>query len=129
MRISQFSERSGLSVDTLRYYEKEGLLKPMRADNGYRQYSEADLLWVAFIRRLKETAMPLVQIREYARLREQGDVTLRAREKMLLAHSQRLREQQQTLAEHQAHLAAKLKIYRNMIRKIGALPDLGGTVP
>ncbi|MDO5057378.1 MAG: MerR family transcriptional regulator [Lautropia sp.] len=123
MRIGQFSERTGLSVDTLRYYEKAGLLKPLRADNGYRQYSEADLAWVAFIRRLKETAMPLAQIRQYSRLREQGDATLCARQKMLQDHSQRLHEQQRVLAEHQVHLAAKLAIYREMILKVEASPD------
>ena len=56
--IQAFAALTGLSADTLRYYEKEGLLAPTRDSNGYRVYSERDAAWLAFILRLKETNMP-----------------------------------------------------------------------
>ena len=71
-RIQEFAALTGLSADTLRYYEKEGLLAPARYANGYRIYSERDAAWLAFILRLKETNMPLAQIKAFARLRAGG---------------------------------------------------------
>ena len=84
--IQEFAALTGLSADTLRYYEKEGLLAPARDGNGYRIYSESDAAWLAFILRLKETNMPLAQIKAFARLRAEGEATLAARYALLLAH-------------------------------------------
>ena len=77
--ISQFAERLGISADTLRYYEKEGLLAPQRNASGYRVYSERDEIWFGFLKRLKDTGMPMAQIKRYAQLREAGDATLAER--------------------------------------------------
>lgn len=117
MRIREFSALTGIGADTLRYYEKEGLLRPARDANGYRTYGERDAAWAAFILRLKETHMPIAQIREYSRLRHLGDETLSARYEMLLAHQACLREWQCRLAEHQAHLEEKLQIYRKRLQQ------------
>lgn len=117
MRIRQFADRVGLTVDTLRYYEKEGLVRPERDGSGYRRYTQRDIDWMGFILRLKATGMPLVQIREYARLRYEGDTTIAARYAMLLAHSRHLEHKQCELAEHRAHLDEKLRIYRCMMRQ------------
>ena len=54
--ISQFAELLKLSIDTLRYYEKEGLIKPQRNPQNQRVYSTADVAWMEFILRLKQTA-------------------------------------------------------------------------
>lgn len=91
--IQEFAALTGLSADTLRYYEKEGLLAPARDANGYRIYSERDAAWLAFILRLKETNMPLAQIKAFARLRAEGEATLAARYALLLAHQQALATQ------------------------------------
>ena len=61
--ISQFAERLGISADTLRYYEKEGLLAPQRNASGYRVYSGRDEAWFGFVKRLKDTGMPMAQRR------------------------------------------------------------------
>lgn len=114
-KIQTFAELSGLSAETLRYYEKLGLLRPARNAGGQRVYSDADAAWVAFLLRLKATDMPLAQICEYSQLRHAGDSTLRERYAMLLAHSERLVEKQRILAEHQAHLTNKLQIYQEML--------------
>ncbi|HBO39430.1 MAG TPA: MerR family transcriptional regulator [Pasteurellaceae bacterium] len=117
MKIRQFSILTGLSVDTLRYYEKEGLLKPNRDINGYRQYTEHDIEWVQAFLRLKRTNMPLTQIKEYSRLRHLGDETVAQRYKMLLTHAQYLQDLQAELAEHQTYLRDKLAIYGQMLTK------------
>lgn len=117
MHIKIFSAQTGLSADTLRYYEKEGLLHPARDENGYRVYGERDLGWVGFILRLKEMGVPLADIKEYARLRHAGDNTVPERFELLQRHRRRLEERQRELAEHQAFLDKKLQIYREMMTK------------
>ena len=114
--IQEFAALTGLSADTLRYYEKEGLLAPARYANGYRIYSERDAAWLAFILRLKETNMPLAQIKAFARLRAEGEATLAARYALLLAHQQALAAQLARLADHRAHLAEKLRHYEALLR-------------
>ena len=78
MNIKEFSSLVGLSAHTLRYYEKIGLLKHVhRNASGHRVYSAKDLSWISFVKRLKETAMPLEEILEYAKLREVGSESVR----------------------------------------------------
>ena len=115
--ISQFAERLGISTDTLRYYEKEGLLAPQRNAAGYRVYTERDKAWFGFVKRLKDTGMPMAQIKRYAELRHAGDATLAERCAMLEAHRQALVEKQRELAEHQAHLDDKIRHYAALLRQ------------
>lgn len=115
MRIKEFSEKCGLSIDTLRYYEKENLLRPLRNENGYRDYGERDIEWIGFILRLKEMGVPIAQIKKYAELRHLGESTIPQRYELLLSHQKNLEAQQQKLAEHQAYLENKLKLYRDVM--------------
>ena len=117
MKIGEFSKRTGLSIDTLRYYEKERLLTPQRDFNDRRVYSESDIRWVEFIIRLKETGMPLKEIRIYARYRAKGDSTMNERLKMLLAHKANLEAQIEKLNAHKKKLDDKIKYYRDEIAK------------
>ncbi|MCW5648137.1 MAG: MerR family transcriptional regulator [Ramlibacter sp.] len=65
MKISELAEATGVTVDTLRYYEKQGLLDPpQRRDNGYRAYSPNDLQRVRFVRGAQMLGFSLAQIRE-----------------------------------------------------------------
>ena len=63
MNIKEMEERSGLVRANIRYYEKEGLLCPVRRDNGYRDYSEEDLMLLKRIRLLRELGISLEQVR------------------------------------------------------------------
>lgn len=67
--IGEFSKLIGISAFTLRYYEKEELIAPQRRENGRRVYSEDDISWVEFIKRLKDTGMPIKEIKKYAKLK------------------------------------------------------------
>ena len=102
MNIKKFSEITSISAHTLRYYEKIGILQEVnRNASGHRNYTERDIVWAEFINRLKETGMPLAQIKEYAALRKQGESTAKARMSLLEQHALVLK---QKITEEQQHL-------------------------
>lgn len=103
---------NGFVRRTLRYYEQEGLLRPERNANGYREYGARDLEWVGFILRLKDMGVPLAQIKEYARLRHLGDETVPERYRILQEHQAALKRKRQELDAHWAFLERKLAWYR-----------------
>ncbi len=70
--IGEFSRITNLGIHTLRYYEHEGLITPMRNSSNRRCYSDKDLAWIEFIKRLKDTGMPIKKIQYYAKLRDQA---------------------------------------------------------
>lgn len=118
MNISEFAKRCGLSQHTLRYYEKIGLL-PEIARNGsnHRNYSERDIAWMEFIKRLKETNMPLADIQRYAVLREQGESTEPERRQLLAAHAEKLESTIRNDMEHLKKLGEKIALYEKNIRE------------
>lgn len=113
--IGEFSKVTGLGIHTLRYYEHENLIIPLRNASNRRHYSEKDIAWIAFIKRLKATGMPIKEIKKYAALRAKGDVTLSERMEMLIQHRQSLNEQIRRLQEHETMLDEKIAFYRQEI--------------
>jgi DNA-binding transcriptional MerR regulator len=113
--IGEFSKLTGISIDTLRYYEKEKLIHPARNKSNQRQFTEKDKTWIDFILRLKETAMPIREIKEYARLRDEGDATLKERMEMLRAHRRSMLEQMEKLENNLGHLDKKIDTYEATI--------------
>jgi DNA-binding transcriptional MerR regulator len=118
--IGEFARATGLSAHTLRYYEKEELLAPKRGRGGQRYYLESDLRWLEFIRRLKETGMPIKEIRQYAALRAKGDSTLTARLEMLMAHRTHILHELAKWQSHLENMSQKIQYYENEIAKIAA---------
>ena len=115
--IGEFSGLTGLGIHTLRYYEQEGLIVPERNSGNRRRYSDLDIAWISFIVRLKDTGMPIKEIKRYAQLRTEGNSTLQARLEMLAQHRQALNEQIMQLQEHRDRLDEKIDFYRNEIGK------------
>ncbi len=113
--IGEFSKATGLGIHTLRYYEHENLIIPLRNSSNRRRYSEKDIAWIAFIKRLKATGMPIKEIKKYAALRAKGDITLSERMEILIRHRQSLNEQIKQLQEHEAMLDEKIAFYRQEI--------------
>ena len=64
--IGEFSKLTNLGIHTLRYYEHEGLIMPERNASNRRCYSDKDLTWIEFIKRLKDTGMPIKEIKHYS---------------------------------------------------------------
>ncbi len=84
---AEMATKTGVSIDTLRYYEREGLLENVsRAKSGHRRYSEDDLLWVEVLRCLRDTGMTIEQLRHYCDLGSQGDHTEPERLRMFTDH-------------------------------------------
>lgn len=118
--IGKFSKMVSLSIDTLRYYEKERLIIPARDQNNRRTYSEADQRWIAFIKRLKATCMPIKEIKTYARLRYQGNSTIDERLQLLFTQKNRLTAQRQEIDAHIAFLENKIATYYQLKTKLMA---------
>lgn len=119
--IGQLAQLSGLSTYTLRFYEAEGILKPIgRAGNGHRRFRSEDVLWLEFVLRLKMTGMPLAEIRQYATLRAQGEKTLEQRLAMLRLHRERLAAKLNELSTCANALDDKIRIYENTIVEASA---------
>ena len=115
--ISEFSRLTNLGIHTLRYYEHENLITPKRNSSNRRCYSDKDLAWTYFIKRLKDTGMPIKEIQRYAELRAKGNLTLNERMEMLTVHRESLNEQIKALQEHMAKLDDKIDFYRQEIER------------
>jgi MerR family transcriptional regulator, aldehyde-responsive regulator len=113
---AQMADKTGVTIDTLRYYEREQLLVNVaRAGSGHRRYSEDDVLWVEVLRCLRETGMTIDQLRAYCELGKQGDHTIAERTRQLLDH--RAKVETQILGLHRAIelIDHKLDIYRHVM--------------
>lgn len=115
--IGKFSKLIGISAFTLRYYEKEELIIPKRRENGRRVYSENDISWIEFIKRLKDTGMSIKEIKKYAKLRSEGKITMNERMDMLVKHRVVLKEEIEKLQEHLIKLDEKIEFYNTEINK------------
>lgn len=111
MNVREFSAATGLSPHTVRFYDRLGLFQVARAANGHRVFAEKDVEWAAFIKRLKDTDMPLEQIRRYAALRSQGRTTIPPRMRLLEAHAAELERDIALKQEHLRRLRQKLASY------------------
>jgi len=118
MKISEVSEQCGISSDTLRYYERIGLLPPVnRNKSGIRDYSEIDVRRVEFVKCMRSAGLPIDALIEYYGLVQQGDQTIEARKDILKAHREQLVA---TMAEIQKTLDLvdyKIKVYENALLK------------
>ncbi|WP_225046511.1 MerR family transcriptional regulator [Lacticaseibacillus kribbianus] len=114
-RIGEFAARLGLSADTLRYYEKEGLLAPHRDANGQRDYTEEDVAWLLFLLHLKGTGMTMAQLRRYVRLRAQGDATIAARLALLQDVQEEAQAQLRALQHNLTVLDDKVAWYQGRL--------------
>lgn len=102
MTIKEASEKTGISVDNLRYYERIGMIPEVpRNTSGIRNYDEITLSWIDFVMRFKKAGMALEAIREYVQLALQGEETKPARKEILLEEKEaqeiKLRELQESL--------------------------------
>lgn len=115
MFIKEFSTKTGLSIDTLRYYEQEGLLLPERDNNNYRFYTEEDYCWVQLLMKIKKTGMTLANIKMFASLQKEGDASLKERIILLQQHMSVLYDQQSLISETIAFVDQKIKGYQEKV--------------
>lgn len=117
---SETSRRSGFTLDTLRYYEKIGLLAEVaRSSGGQRIFTDDDLGWLTLLRCLRDTGMPIAQMCRYAELARDGDHTAQERMDLLQEHAVAVDEQIRLLQTQREHLLEKIDYYRGVLGKHG----------
>jgi DNA-binding transcriptional MerR regulator len=114
--ISEIAKLLGITPYTLRYYEKEKIIFPVRNGNGERVYDKAHLEWMKFVMKLKQTKMPLAKIREYAELVRQGESTNQARIRLLEEHRRSIQNQIENLVSTEKMLDNKINGYKDYIQ-------------
>lgn len=124
LTIAEVAERLGLSTDTLRYYEKGGLLlRPVqRSASGHRRYDAEDLRWIELLTRLRATGMAIRDVRRYADLVRAGLGNERDRLALLQEHRRSVLAR---LAQVQDHLGAidhKIGIYTELVHSGAPVP-------
>ncbi|MEV5827062.1 MerR family transcriptional regulator [Spirillospora sp. NPDC052242] len=113
---AETAEKSGFSIDTLRYYEKIGLLSRIaRNASGRRVFSDDDLQWLGMLRCLRETGMPIAEMLRYSELARGGSGTVRERVELLEAHDRRVEERIARLRDQQKQIQWKIDLYRGSV--------------
>lgn len=116
LSITEVAERTGLSPDTLRYYEKAGLISPVgRSASGRRRYATADLSWIDFLLRLRDTGMSISDMQRFAELRRGGDATTADRLALLREHRARLDRRIRDLQDSGRALDHKIDHYEHLM--------------
>lgn len=117
----QVVEATGFSLDTLRYYERIGLLEPIsRNAAGQRRFTEDDLSWLSMVRCLRDTGMPIAEMLRFAQLVREGEHTIRERIALLEAHDRKVEAQIEDLRHKHGAVRRKIQYYKDV---------LGGPVP
>jgi DNA-binding transcriptional MerR regulator len=117
MKIGELSERTGLSIDTIRYYEKIGLITPpWRNAGGTRVYDPDILSWISFLKALKATGMPLSDMQAYAGMRARGNATAAPRRLMLEKQREIVRARIEELTNCLTLLDYKIANYHDIER-------------
>ena len=107
-------QRTGFSLDTLRYYEKEGLLGAIeRTATGRRVYSQSDVDWLGMVRCLRDTGMPIVELRRYVEL-SADDGTIAERIALLEVHDRAVQASIAELRAQQKKVREKIAYYRGL---------------
>lgn len=112
MTIKEVSEKYNITQDTLRYYERVGMIPPVtRTASGIRDYQEIDLSWVSLAKCMRSAGLPVEAMIEYVRLSQEGDSTIPDRLKLLVKQRTILLEQQKQIDATLERLNYKIERY------------------
>lgn len=112
MTIKEVSEKYAITQDTLRYYERVGMIPPVtRTAGGIRNFTEEDLKWVELAKCMRSAGLPVGAMIEYVRLFQEGDATIPARLQLLVDQRKALLEQRRQIDITLKRLAYKIKRY------------------
>ena len=117
MTIKEVSEKYGITADTLRYYERVGMIPPVtRTESGIRNYLEGDLSWVELALCMRSAGLPVEVMIEYLRLYQLGDTTITARMNLLKEQRETLLEQRKQIDTMLEHLDYKISRYEDAVK-------------
>jgi DNA-binding transcriptional MerR regulator len=118
MKIAEVSEQYGLSTDTLRYYERVGLIPAVnRNGSGIRDYNELDLRRVEFIKCMRSAGLPVEVLINYVALVQEGDKTIEARKEILVEQRKLLLERMNEMQKTLDILNHKIEVYEKAVLK------------
>jgi DNA-binding transcriptional MerR regulator len=113
LTVQEMAARTGLSVHTLRYYEREHLIAPISREesSGHRRYSEEDAAKITFLLKLRATGMSIREMQRFVALTAHGDATIPERKKILEEHRCAVRAQVEELEGHLQVIETKIALY------------------
>lgn len=118
LTIAEAATQAGVSVHTLRYYERAGLLTPIeRNGSGHRRFTPEDVEWIVVCTRLRATGMPIRRIRDYAELVREGDGNEADRLALLEAHREEVRERLAEVSRNLELIDYKIGFYRERVER------------
>ncbi|GAW92745.1 MerR family transcriptional regulator [Calderihabitans maritimus] len=116
MTIAEVSKKFGLSPDTLRYYERIGLIpRVKRNKSGIRDYTEEDCRWIEFIKCMRSAGVQVEALIEYIALFQQGDETIEARKQILIAQREQLLSRIEEMKRALERLNFKIEEYETKL--------------
>lgn len=123
MTITEVSKKYGLTADTLRYYERVGIIPPVpRNKSGVRDYDEAACGWVELMKCLRSAGVRIEALIEYSSLFQQGDATLNARKELLVEQRRQLADRMEDMQRSLDRLDCKIRNYeQGLMQKEQAL--------
>ncbi|WP_455539437.1 MerR family transcriptional regulator [Terrisporobacter sp.] len=112
MTITEVSKKYDITPDTLRYYEKIGLIPRVnRNKSGVRDYTEEDCNWVEFIKCMRSAGLPIEALTDYVTMVQQGDSTIDARRKLLIDQKKILIDKIEEMKQTLSRLDFKIELY------------------
>jgi len=116
MKITEVSKKYDLSQDTLRYYERIGLIPTVnRNKSGIRDYMEEDCRWVEFVKCMRSAGLPIEVLIDYVTLFQQGDETIEARKEILIGQRKELMEKMEDMKKTIERLDYKIDRYEQAV--------------
>ena len=116
MTIAEVSQKYDLTPDTLRYYERIGLIPEVnRTESGIRNYTEEDLGWIEFSKCMRNAGMSIEALIEYIKLYKKGDVTLEARKQLLISQKDVIKERLEEIQNTFDRINYKIKNYEKIL--------------
>lgn len=124
MRIAEVVEKYGVSADTLRYYERIGLLPRVRRNaSGIRDYGEEDCARISFVKCMRGANVSIEALIEYMQLFDRGDETLKARKEILIEQREEARKRLERIQAGLDRLDYKIAHYDELLAKGGPAPS------
>ena len=116
MTIKEVSESMSITADTLRYYERIGLIPPVpRNKSGIRDYDESSCRWVEFIKCMRNAGMEIEALIEYVTLYKEGKNTALARKNLLIEQKEKFENKLEDITSTIDRLNYKIKLYDEII--------------
>lgn len=116
MKIAEVSKKYNLTEDTIRYYEKIGLIPRVpRTKSGIREFDDESCRWIEFIKCMRNSGMTIEVLTEYVNLYKQGEGTAEARKQLLIEQRKNLIKKQEEIANTIKRLDYKIEIYNEII--------------